>query len=296
MILFNNNEIDKKIASTYSIDVINEINHKTNGYVGLNIDSSCGLDVDTKVYYNEIYTGELYKKYKNSDIVDYFLDNNFVEYFDSLYLPDMQDSPRYNVKFCSRTNKDMEQVLNYLSKRIWFFTKYEKEIFGLSKMKISEEKDLEYASLFFMGLVYKQKVLKTLKCYWLNKHRELPPESSDAYYLSFLENNFREYFVNIIPLVKRVIENCSAHLWMTGLDFSENSIEKQKIYVDNPINLFDGLEKSFMDFPDLQNKINLVKNWHEIHSEFFCEGLAIGQNNKEHITINFYFKLKDCRL
>ena len=46
------------------------------------------------------------------------------------------------------------------------------------------------------------------------------------------------------------------------------------------------------EFAELIKKIKLIKNWHEIHQEFYCDIIGTGKDAKDNITLNFYFMLK----
>ena len=157
---------------------------------------------------------------------------------------------------------------------------------------MKRELDEKYSSLYFLGFKKENNEIKVLKCHWINRIRKGHKIYNNSYHLNFLQRKNISAFIEIIPYVKKALKNCKGKLWMEGIDYNEKTSEKHKIYMLNSIPPYGGLIQTFSDNEELIRKINIIKEWNIVHSEFNCPGFAIGKDVKNNLTLNLYFGYK----
>lgn len=296
MILNFSNEIDKKISEKFSDQTIQNMKFGTLGYLGINITSASDNDFNFKLYYDLEHSLALYNKTKHSSIVNDLFEKKLVNSIEIAHEENGKKCSRFNLKANCENNKDAIKLFSFLDTKIDFFKKYHNEIQKLSQMKVSDNENQNYASLISIGFAQENNTTQILKFYWSCEHRNKQENFDSSYYLSFLQENTHENLNDIIEISKKALINCEAKLWMIGNDYTKEGSLNAKIYIDNALNLYDGLSKTFTNYNKLIEKIKIIETWHKIHPEFYCEGFAIGKNSKNEITLNFYFKLKMNKL
>ena len=158
-------------------------------------------------------------------------------------------------------------------------------------MKCYEKEGSDYASLYFIAII-KAGNQNILKCHWLNRVFDFDSlYFKNEYYLTFLEKTDITGFKKLLPITRSVLTNCMAHMWMQGIDYSEQSSMKHKIYIHDAHETYDGLFKSYGEYPCIQEKIMQIQEWNNSNSQFNCDGFALGQDSNNNMTINFYFRL-----
>lgn len=295
MILNYNNEIDKQLAEKFSEQTIQNIKFGTLGYLCVNITSAPDTNFDFKMYYDLDYSLEQYNKTKHSIIVNDLLKKNLIKSIEIAHNENNKECNRFNLKL-NRSNNKITELFTYLSTKIPFWGKYSDEIQKLSQMKISEDENQSYAALMSLGFLQNKNVISILKCYWSCKHRENSNIYDNHYYLKFLKENSYENISNIVKIAEELLTNCEAKLWMFGNDYKEECSLNAKIYIADAANLYSGLSKTFINNLQMTQKIQIIEDWNKVHPEFYCDGIAIGENSQNEITLNFYFKLKMNKL
>ena len=296
MILKKDNEIDQKLANFFQPEAIENIKYDSLGYLGMNITDCPANSIDFKIYYKSEYCVKNFKKYVNCNLLDKFGTEFGIKNFEIVQDKKNINFSRYNIKLLSRENENMNKLFLFLSKNVPFFNKYKQEITQQSTMRISDEPDLNFASLLILGIIKHQNTVNKLKCYWLMQYRERPTEESDKYYLEFLQKNGNQNFKQLLPLVEKALTVCRANLWLLGVDYNAESSEKHKIYFDSVKNLYEGLEQTLTEYTAIQQKLAKIKEWNEQHPEFYCENFALGKDKNNNLTLNIYFKLKISKL
>ncbi len=293
MKLYLDNEIDKKLSELYPKEVIENAKIGVIDYLGMNITEYKDSDIIFKIYYDDGHSREEYEtKYKNDPLIDFLYEKNMVYFLEIVRDKDNTECTRFNVGLKNLTNENVMSLFAWLEKNVSFFAKYKDEILKLSEIKRYMNEDYKYSSFFFIGIVKDETGIKVLKCYWLNKNREPHEIFNDDYHLKFLEESGIKQFQELIPLTKEAIKNCGRHLCMTGIDYNSECSEKHKLYVDYPTDVYGGLLKTFPENEELKKKIILIRDWHEIHDEFYCDGFTIGKDSENKLVLNIYFKFK----
>ncbi len=284
------NIIDNKIKQTFSSVILGNIKIDNLDYFGINISSDSNKDFAFKIYYKNKYSQELYLKSEKNHLIEFLIKNNLMNFLTVVHDKSHTDCSRYDVGLANQTNGKMELLFSYLKENCSFYKKYEKEILELSKMKATDMEDRDYRSFYFVALLDGG---KTLKCHWLNRVYSYDTKIlNNEYYINFIENSGVDGFKKILPIAKKIIKNCSADLWMEGIDYTEFGSKKHKIYLHRAEEVYEGLIKTYSDNQELQKKLKIIQEWNNLHQEIYCDGFAIGEDADNNSVINFYFRFK----
>jgi hypothetical protein len=288
MILNFDNEIDKKMSEIYSEEIISNATKDTLEYIGMNISEAPDDDIQLKIYYDNKPSRELYQKLGDKEpLIEFLYKKGMITGLEIVHDKKNTRCTRYNIKLKYRYKNNMLELFSWMENNIKFFSKYKDEIMKLSEMKYTEDEDGKYASLFFMGVEKNGDEISILKLYWI-KHPEFAKE-----YIQSLQECDIPQLKELLPITFNAVENCGGNFIISGINYNENSSEKHKYYIECPTNLYDGLIKTFPDNTNLIRKLNKIRDWHEIHPEYICDGFAIGKNSQNQFVLKFYFMFKN---
>ena len=270
------------------------LEHNYVDYLGINISASCGNELVFKIYYNDKAS-----RFKSHPLIDFLESKGMIRYLTMVQDKKGDSKLRFDAGIKHRTNHNMMEVFEWLCNNTQIFAKNITEIKKLSTMKVTNLENYDYAGLYFLGFISVDDKISVLKCHYFNRVCENPDvlhkkiSFADDYYLEFLSKSGIREFEELTTLVKKTLKLCGGHLWMSGSDYSLTTFSKYKIYIKNPINIYEGLLDSFSEekYEHLQKQICAVRNWNEQHMEFFCEGFAVCIDEQEIMSINFYFKM-----
>ena len=268
---------------------------KSIDYLGVNISAVPEDKPVFKVYYSNRASRE-----ESHALIDFLKKNDMVRYVTMVRDKVMPDRIRYDVGLRNRTDSNMVKVYDWLSLNTDIFNSCRSEIMELSQMKVTERDGFDFAGLYFLGFIAVEEQITVLKCHYFNRicdnpdvlHKEIC--YADDYYLSYLKNSSIRVFKSLSERSYRILEHCGGHLWMTGADYEAGNHRKYKIYIKNPKDVWEGLLKTFDSdlFVDLRRRIAEVMAWNKDQRDFFCEGIAICEDELEDVSINFYFRQK----
>ncbi len=256
---------------------------------GVNISSDPNKDFAFKIYYDHKYSLELYSKVEKNPLLEFLLENKIIKFLTLVVDGKHLDFSRYDAGLLIQPNEKMELVFSYLKDNCSFYSKYEKEILKLSEMKVTNDENMDYASLYFVALLDGG---KTLKCHWYNRACLRDIKSFDnEYYFNFIENSGVEGLNKILPTAKKVIQIGSGYIWMEGIDYNEFGSQKHKIYIYGTKKPYETLIETYSGNKALEEKIEIIKEWNELHQELKCVGFALGEDSANNSTINFYYRM-----
>ncbi len=259
-------------------------------YLGINISDS-SENIEFKAYY------EFEKNTDNCDLVYFLNENDLIKYF-SIVLSDKDLSlKRYDIGLKNRSNLNMEKLFDFLSFNVPFFNIFSEEIRFLAKMKISNNCNNIYSSLYFLGFEDVDNKVDLLKLHFLTRKCEETSVShksykfDDIYYLNYLKNTKNTVMLNLIPFAEEALHICGGNLWMIGFDCNKTNEYKCKIYIKKPSYCYDALievcEKMFKN--EIIERIELVKEWNRINHKYEIEGIALCLDSNNVFSINFYY-------
>lgn len=259
-------------------------------YLGINISAS-SENIEFKAYC------EFEKNTNNCDLVYFLTGNDLIKYF-SVVLSDKDlSAKRYDIGLKNRSNLNMEKLFDYLSINVPFFYIFSEEINFFAKMKISNNCNDIYSSLYFLGFADVDNNIDLLKLHFLTRKCEETNVShkaykfDDLYYLNYLKNTKNTAMLNLIPFAEEALHICGGNLWMIGFDCNKTNEYKCKIYIKKPSYCYDALievcEKMFKS--EMIEKIELVKEWNRINRKYKIEGIALCLDSNNVFSINFYY-------
>ena len=114
----------------------------------------------------------------------------------------------------------------------------------------------------------------------------------NEYYFNFIENSGVEGLNKILPTAKKVIQIGSGYIWVEGIDYNEFGSQKHKIYIYGTKKPYEALIETYSGNKALEEKIEIIKEWNELHQELKCVGFALGEDSANNSTINFYYRIK----
>lgn len=296
MILNSGNEIDKKLSAVFQKEVIENLRPDNLDYLAMKIKSESS-DIGFKIYYSSKYSKQEYLKNKKDPLINYLCDNKLAKYL-NINL-DEHKIHNYEVKLYTHHNDRMIHFFEYLYKNISFLGKYKDEITKISDTinTVLYSNLHDYSPMYFFSFKRDAFGIIQVNLYWFTKQpmSTAKDENIDTNYdFKFLEKLGISKLEELLPISKELIKNCHGKLLLIGINYTENYPEKHKIYVTVPknISIYDGLIKTFSDDYNygLESQINLIRVWHEIHPEFYCDGFAIGKDNKDNFSLNIYFR------
>lgn len=286
MFLNFNNELDKRISSLFSQEVIESITPENLDFLGMNL-SFYDDDISFKTYYLHEYSLACYNNQEdNEPLIKFLKSKDMLNFFSVLKDSAYKDTEIYEVKISARNNRNMLELFSFLEQLISYFPKYKDEIIKLSTIKNRAYEGYDYAALYFFSVVKKGADIKSFKCYWDNNYKIL----DDDYFFNFLENSGVTGLQELIPIAKSIVQNCGGHLCFEGINYNEKCSEKHKIYMTDQNNLIEGLIKTFPDMEFLHKKLRFIEEWQKVHPEFYCDIFAIGKDSKGRLILNLYFR------
>ena len=203
---------------------------------------------------------------------------------------------RYDIGLQNRTDGNMEALLAWLREHVGVFSRREEEIRKLAAMQVYSEEELRLAAMHFLGFIDQDDQVTALKCHylcWMQKDLSTRRgHFADDYYLSCMERSGIPAFRRLCPLVRDVIGRCGGHVYMAGTDYWLTGERKDKIYLVEPVFLYQGLAEAFEEetYPLLHRQIEELMRWDDAHRRFYCVGLALALDDWDQLTINFYYR------
>jgi hypothetical protein len=198
---------------------------------------------------------------------------------------------RLDMAIKHRNNTNIQMFLDQLKDYSDLYCECKDEVYQLAKMKITDSPEYQYASLYHLGITQENERTESLKWYFLTRWCQNPDqpgrnsEYRDAYYLDYLtDTEIFEYQI-LVKYVNRILEGAPGHLWLIGMDVKTASYRKYKIYIKDLQISYEQLEELL----DGRIKFAEVESWHQEHSEFELEGIALCLDTEGDFSVNLYF-------
>lgn len=292
---FEANDNLEKLFEKFKTRVGEDIIDEKVDYLGINILDDRVHGAEFKLYYTDAFSRK-----QTHPLVEFLSNESMVRYLTMVNDKDNYMRLRFDIGIKNRTNINIEKMFEWLDKNVELFQKNKIEIKRLSSMKMTNREGFDFASLYFIGFISTDNKINVLKFHFYNRICDDPDnlydnyKFDDDYYLDYLKSSGIRGFSSLVDIIILILQHCGGHLWMTGIDYKIDGTQKYKIYIKHPQKLYDGLLSVFSDNKNkiLRKKIEDVRVWNDNHSSFKCEGFAICLNNKNEISINFYYIIK----
>ena len=261
-------------------------------YLGVNLG---GEEPLFKIYYKNNYTSAR-SEGRQSSLIDLLRERDMINFL--TLAEDTGDCQRYryDIGLKNRTDENMEALFAWLKEHVAVFSQREDEIRKLAAMRVYSEEEFRLAAMHFLGFIDQAGQVTALKCHylcWMQKDlSSLRGHFPDDYYLSCLEQSGIPVFQRLCPLVRDVLGRCGGHVFMAGTDYWLTGERKDKIYITDPVFLYQGLAEAFgqEQDPRLLRQLEELMRWDDAHPRFYCAGLAMALDDRDRLTINFYYR------
>ncbi len=263
-------------------------------YLGVNLGGDEPL---FKLYYRNDYTCAL-SVGRQSSLLDLLRERDMIRFL--TLAEDTGDCRRYryDIGLKRRTDENMEALFSWLKEHVGVFSQREAEIRKLAAMPICDARAFPLAGMHFLGFVSEDDRVTALKCHYLcRRHKDVSTPSrlgryDSGYFLTYLEQSGIPALQRLSPLVRDVLGYCGGHVFMVGTDYWLTGEQKYKIYITDPIFLYQGLAEAFGKEQDplLHGQLGELMRWDDAHPRFFCTILALALDDRDRLTMNFYYR------
>ena len=284
-----NNVIDKKISEYFSEDIIQNFTKRKAEFFGINILSNPKADFCFKCYYDYDYSFEKYQEHNNVPLIEYLKQKGAISTLSLVHDRLNQGCTRFDIRLMDRNNDNMRATFEWLRKNVSFWRKYEKDILKISEMKSIHNPNYKYASLYYLGFIYKFNNIDSLNCHWLCKSDF--EEYNDEYYLNYFKELGSDELIELSEMGRDALRKCGGHILVLGMNYNATCIDKYKIYLINLDLQYGNLMRAYSEYPAITYKLKTVREWNNnIHPELKLVGFAVGKNKNKETTLNLYYQ------
>ena len=248
-----------------------------------------------KLYYRNDYT-LTFSEGRQSSLIDLLRQRDMIRFLTLAEDTSGCQRYRYDIGMQNRTDENMEVLFDWLKEHVAAFSQREDEIRKLAAMRVYSEEEFRLAGMHFLGFIDQAGQVTALKCHylcWMQKDlSSRRGHFEDDYYLSCLEQSGIPAFRRLCPLARDVLGSCGGHVYMAGTDYWVTGERKDKIYLVEPVFLYQGLAEAFgkENYPLLLRQLGELMAWDDAHRRFYCVGLALALDDRDRLTINFYYR------
>lgn len=271
---------------------IRDISKETIDYIGINICEK--KDIPTfKIYYSEKYSKKI-----EGDFYDFLYMHDMIRCYEMIADSSKNETLRIDYAIKNRVNNNMRLLIKKLTELFEICSNNRDILENMLKMKVSDDKNYKMASLYHVGLVYKEKILQMLKLYFFCSWCSNPEKPNidriykDIYFVEFLMECHIDQYRRLSEIVTKILNKTNAHLWMVGCDCGLDK-NKYKIYLKKVDDyglgeLFDGCKYTRM----LNKQLESIDIWRESHKEYKMTGIAVGLDENQVFSLNTYYMPK----
>ena len=198
---------------------------------------------------------------------------------------------RLDTSLYHRNDFNMEELFGYLQEKAQFLEVYIKDVKYLSRMKITDIENYNYAALYHVGVAEENGITNLVKFHFFTRWCADP---NHFYKYGYHDEEYLEYVrsVDIIQYemlaskAEYLLEKCGGHMWMIGMDISAQK-RKYKIYLKDVNNIYQQL----MDIVGVEGKKHLkeISEWNSIHKECRVAGIALALDTDNVSSVNLYY-------
>jgi len=202
---------------------------------------------------------------------------------------------RVDISLKNRTEHNMISLYDTLKSETALIENNMDEILKLSLMKVSKQPELKYASMYFVGFLYRNAV-KAVKFHFITRNIDKNIFDNE-YYLDYLSNvNIKEIEI-CRKYIQSYLERSGGNMWMTGVDYFDSAKTKYKVfikdvslevlkYINEDIDL---LKKVSNDSKErMHHEIEMFRRYLSINNNIHFSGIAVCCDSDENISFNFY--------
>lgn len=251
------------------------------------------IDAPGKRASYKIYQAQEVSQCASHPLVDYINCKGMLRYF-----ADVSDSvrpgvTRIDIALTQRNNANMTDLFEFLKGYVSYFEPCMPLVKKISKMKITDEDDYTYASLYHVGFIEKNGHPELLKFHFFTRWCKNPNFHEkdgfrDQAFLEYLQGAEIEEYRNLARKADMILQKCEGHLWMAGMDISPNDI-KYKIYLKNICHAYENLVCILGS--EAAEQLKNVEKWNVVHPECTLAGAAVALDTGGTSSLNLYYQL-----
>ena len=267
-------------------------------YIGVCLDADASAPCRFKMYWSDHCSAPL-----GHWLPAWMEEHGMLKYMETVEHDGRTGKYQADMRIGSRTDTNMRNLFSVLSENEPAFSRNEDLIRTLSEMPVTREGNFLYASLYFLGAIYSDTTSsEMLKFHWINRFCEDPDALSeniwynDSIYLEYLRALPDRHYLLPVRHAETVLNTCSCHLWMTGLDVTADGWKKYKVYVKYFHDLcpvLTGLFKRENGLEALAGKADRLCRWLQAHPELEPAGCAFCLDTDGKYSVNLYYGIQE---
>lgn len=264
-------------------------------YIGINLtETDPRRPIQYKLYYNTKASLEA-----SHPLVEEFRSRDMLRAVTRIRDTADGGSDRYDMGLQNRTRQNIDAALRRMEEHAPYLTDTLPLIRRLGEMRVSTDPERDSSALYFLGFIERAGEIAAVKPHFLTRRCRDPDRIDtldiydDAYYLKCVRETGESAFLDIVPVVSRVLEADGAHLWMVGVDVFKDKPGKYKIYIKYKgleiLRLLrDALSRERAVHRELIDRLELLECWLGNHTELRSEGVAVSRDSGGRWCFNLY--------
>ncbi len=249
----------------------------------------------------KLYLKGIFSESIDYPFIDFLKEKDMVRYVTEVRDNQINEIARIDIGIKNRTDKNMEDLFEWLRWNYLAFKRNENEIVNFSKMKITPLKNYKYASMYFIGATSFQNEDEILKFHYYTGYISNPDnllsdlQFKDKYYLDYIKQIGIDELNRLIDMVAILLSKGCGNLWVIGTDYTIEGAKKYKIYLRNINESVYGYLNSVLTqytFSKLTEKVTEIMVWNKKHVEYIIKGIAICMDINQTLSVNFYYQLQ----
>ena len=264
-------------------------------FFGINVSENKRNDI-FKLYLKGIFSESI-----DYPFITYLKKKDMIRYVTEVKDNQINEMARIDIGIKNRTDKNMEDLFEWLRLNYSAFRQNENEIISKSKMKIIPLKGYTYASMYFIGASSFQNDNEILKFHYYTGYISNPDnllsdlQFEDDYYLDYIKQIGTNELNRLTDMAAILLSKGCGNMWVIGIDYTIAGAKKYKIYLRNVNDcVYDYLNNILTQyaFSKLAEKVMEIMDWNKEHVEYIIKGIAICMDKNQMVSINFYFELQ----
>lgn len=279
------NEEIRNIEEQYQ-KTIQSISCKNIDFWGINVTNIPQKEITYKVYKSQNISQN-----RQYPLIAFLEQKGILGYYEDILDSTRPKVTRIDAALCQRNDQNIESLLMYLEEKVSYFSGHSQKVKEIAGMKITDVPNYNYASFHHLGLIEEKECVEMLKFYFFTRWCKNPEQFlnegyRDNSYLEYLKrSDIREYVV-LTGKAQFLLEKCGGHLWMAGMDISEEKV-KYKIYLKNINHAYEFLMQ--VEEEEMKGHLHHIKGWNENHPECSLVGVALALDTENVSSVNLYF-------
>lgn len=268
-------------------------------YIGISLDMHADPFCRFKIYWSDHCSVD-----KDHWITEWLKEGKMAQYIETVEHSGRTGRYQTDIRLQRRTDENMEKLFTVLKERECIFSENESLIRKISGMPITRTSGYQYASLYFLGMIFQEKEqCEMLKLHWINRLCKNTDrlygdiDYDDAHFLNYLRGLGITPYQKLADLSETTVRQCRCHLWMTGLDLAEGGWKKYKIYIKYPKDIYTALEECFSREEDdcrvMAEKAQILEKWIQMHPELVIDGAAFCTDTNGQNSVNLYYGIQE---